>query len=134
MFIGAMIYNILLFVIISIITIVLAINKNTSYEIFLSIIKSGICIFLGFISTILSIHSMKITIDKAISSNDEKFAKWHTIKIGIFRKFIILIILAIILNFLSVKYVLTFSLSLLGIKVSAYIVPLIENKIDETTN
>ena len=130
MFIGAMIYDVLLLIISSIIVVFIALyEKILLKEIFITIIKNSVCIFLGFIFTILSIHSMKVTIDKALSSNDEKFAKWHTIKVGIIRKVIILIVFIIILNVFDILYVLIFSLSLLGIKISAYIVPFVDKKI-----
>ena len=125
MLIGAFAYDVFLFIISTIILIIINKSEDT---ISTTALKNAFCISLGFITTMMAIHSMKVTIDRAVSFNDEKLAKWHTIRVGIGRKIFLLLMLILIHNIFDIKYTLIFALSIMGIKFSAYLEPFISEK------
>lgn len=131
MWIGTALYNIVLLVLSSIIFFIYCKNKNIdSKETITLIIKNAICIIIGFVCSIVGLYSMAASLSKAISANDEKYAKSHMVLMSTVRLIVFCIILIIIIN--EKTFGLTggimFALATLGVKISAYLAPAIEKR------
>lgn len=133
MIIGSSLYNVLLFVIILLVTIIFYKDKNVHNEIILTqIFKNALTQMIGYIYSILSLYSMATSLSKSMSSNDDKFAKRHMIITSIMRLIAFSIIFIIIFNIKIFGIVgsMIFAAATLGIKVGAYLTPTIEKKIN----
>ena len=132
MIIGSSVYVLTLLIISTIIYIIYGNVKNTSFEeLFTRIIKNIICISIGYLYCLFSIYSMTISTTKAIEANDEKFAKGHMVIASLIRLLCFCIILTIIINenTFGVTGGIFFLLTTMGIKIGAYLTPIIEKRL-----
>ena len=129
MIIGSAIYNVLLIII----SVLFFLFKSRDIDILeheriVIIAKYEICVVIGFIVTLIFMYSMALAIEKAVSSNDEGFAKKHMVVVSMVRKIAFCILFVVIIK--SKSFGLTggilFALSALGIKVGAYLTPYIK--------
>lgn len=133
MWIGTAIYNIVLLVLSSIIFLIYCKNKNfNSNDTITFIIKNAICILIGFICSVVGLYSMAASLSKAISANDEKYAKSHMVLMSVIRLIVFCIILIIVINERTFGLVggIMFALATLGVKISAYLAPTIEKRMN----
>ena len=128
--IGSIIYNILLFLFSLAFFAIYCYNKkidiNDSYFTY-SIVKIIFSSIIGTIFSIIMIFWMATTLNKALGSNDEKFAKNYIIKNSVFRNILFCITLIIVINenVLGFNGGIVFILSSLGTKIGAYLNPVI---------
>lgn len=132
MIIGSLIYNIVLLIVSCILFVVYYNSKNLSTsDTFIFVIKNEVCVLIGFIYSAIGMYSMAQSVSKAVSANDEKYAKNHVAIMSVVRLVTFCIILIIVIN--EKTFGLTggimFALATLGVKVSAYLAPVIEKKI-----
>lgn len=132
MIIGSLLYNIVLLIVSIIIFLIFCRSKNlSSNDTLIFIVKNEICVLIGFICSVVGLYSMAISLSKAISANDEKYAKNHVALMSVVRLIVFCIILIIVIN--EKTFGLTggimFALATLGVKVSAYLAPVIEKRI-----
>lgn len=130
MIIGDTIYNILLIIISTIIFIIYYKTKNIE-NFHILIIKNELCVVIGYILSVFGLYSMATSLTKAISANDESYAKKHMVLMSTIRFLIFCIILIIIINknVFGVTGGIMYALATLGIKISAYLAPHIEKKL-----
>ncbi len=129
MMIGSSIYNIVLLVVSTIVFILSCNLKNiASKEIIVMAIKNVICVILGYICSLLAIYSMTISVSKSVESNDEKFAKRHLLFSRITRILVFCILFVLIINKNSFGLIggLLFVLAVFGVKIGAYLAPVID--------
>lgn len=128
MMIGMSVYNVVLIIVSVIVFIVFYRDKENAL---ISILKNETCIVIGFVLSFFAIYSMTISLSKAINANDEKFAKRHVVINSILRLIAFCIIMIIIINEKAFGLVggMMFALSIFGIKVGAYLAPIIDKKI-----
>lgn len=132
MMIGSLIYNVVLLVVSLIIFLLICKSKNlSSNDTFTFIIKNELCLLIGFICSIVGLYSMAVSLSKAISANDEKYAKNHMVLMSTIRMIVFCIILVIVINerTFGISGGIMFALSVLGVKVGAYLVPMLEKYI-----
>lgn len=132
MIIGSLLYNIVLLVVSTIIFIVFCKSKNlSSNDTLIFVLKNEACVLIGFICSVVGLYSMAVSLSKAVSANDEKYAKSHIALMSMVRLVVFCIILIIVIN--EKTFGLTggimFALSVLGVKVGAYLVPMLEKHI-----
>ena len=132
MIIGSLLYNIVLLVVSIIIFVIFCKSKNLSgNDTLVFIVKNEVCVLLGFICSVVGLYSMATSLAKAVSANDEKYAKSHIALMSVIRLIAFCIILIIVIN--EKTFGLTggimFALATLGVKVGAYLVPVIEKYI-----
>lgn len=132
MIIGSLLYNIVLLVVSTIIFIVFCKSKNlSSNDTLIFVLKNEACVLIGFICSVVGLYSMAVSLSKAVSANDEKYAKSHIALMSMVRLVVFCIILIIVIN--EKTFGLTggimFALSVLGVKVGAYLVPMLEKYI-----
>lgn len=132
MIIGTAIYNAVLLVVSVIISILFCKNKNLSnQETLIFIIKNVVCICIGFVCSAIGLYSMAVSLSKAVSANDEKYAKSHIALMSVIRLVAFCIMLIVIINEKVFGLVggIMFALATLGVKISAYLAPVIEKKL-----
>ena len=132
MMIGSLIYNIFLIIVSAIVFILISKNKNfNNNETLIYILKNEISVLIGFVCSIIGLYSMATSLEKAISSNDEKYAKNHIALMRTIRLIIFCILLIVIINenVFGISGGIMFALAVLGIKAGAYLVPIVEKYI-----
>lgn len=83
---------------------------------------------IGFIFSVIYIYHMAMSINKAIDYNDEKSANGYFIRQKVIRYFLLIMIFILINKYLN-SYISIFAIiSVFGIKIGAYIAPLIKYK------
>ena len=130
MMIGSAIYNFFLLIVSIVFFVVYYSNKNEVN--FLShILKNGICLVIGFLISLVGIYSIAMSVAKAALSRDESFAKKHVRVMSVVRLLIFCIILIFIIDEkrFGIAGGMMFVLSVMGIKLGAYVAPLIERNI-----
>lgn len=127
MMIGDTIYNVILIIVSTIVFIIYYRTKANSH---ISIIKNEVCVIIGYIVSIIGLYSMAVSLNKAISANDEGYAKRHITLMSIIRLLIFCLILIIIINKNTFGIIggIMYALATFGIKVGAYLAPIIEKK------
>lgn len=128
--VGSIIYNVVLFLFSLAFFIIYCYNKKVDLNggfLLYNIVKILLGSVVGTIFSIIMIIWMAITLDKALGSNDEKFAKNYIIKNSVFRNILFCIILIIVINenVLGFNGGIVFILSSLGTKIGAYLNPII---------
>lgn len=132
MMIGSLIYNVVLFIISLIIFLLICKSKNlSSSDTFTFILKNEACVLIGFICSIVGLYSMAVSLSKAISVNDEKYAKNHMVLMSTIRMIVFCIILVVVINerTFGIAGGVMFALAMLGVKVGAYMAPMIEKRV-----
>ena len=132
MMIGSLIYNIFLIIVSAVVFILISKNKNfNNNETLIYILKNEISVLMGFVCSIIGLYSMATSLEKAISSNDEKYAKNHIALMRTIRLIIFCILLIVIINenVFGISGGIMFALAVLGIKAGAYLVPIVEKYI-----
>ena len=128
MMIGTSLYNLLLLILSTIFFTIYYKNTDNSFTL---ILKNELCLILGYTISIIAIYSMALSITKVVNANDDAYAKKHMTIASVIRLIIFCIILIIVIN----KNVCGFSggimllLSTLGIKIGAYLAPVIEKRV-----
>lgn len=124
--IGATIYNAILIIVSTIAFIMFSNDKSLMH-----IIKNELCIIIGCVFCYLGIYFMTISLIKSLDSNDESFAKRHMAISSIIRSIVFCVAFVIISNknVFGIVGGLLFALSVLGIKVGAYMAAFIEKRI-----
>lgn len=133
MMIGSLLYNIVLIVISIIILAVFCRSKNlSSNDTLVFIVKSEICVLIGLMCSIAGLYSMAVSLSKAIAANDEKYAKSHMILMSTIRMIVFCIILVVVINERTFGLTggIMFAISMLGVKISAYLAPIIEKRMN----
>lgn len=130
MVIGTSIYNISL-IIISTTTFYIYYTKNNVPDFHILIIKNEISSIIGYIISIIGLYSMALSLEKAISSNDAKYAKNHMTLMSVIRLIVFCLILIILINknVFGITGGIMYALSALGLKISAYLSPHIEKRL-----
>ena len=129
MMIGSLIYNIFLIIVSAIVFILISKNKNfNNNETLIYIFKNEISVLIGFVCSIIGLYSMAASLSKAISSNDEKYAKNHIALMRTIRLIVFCVLLIVIINenVFGISGGIMFALAVLGIKAGAYLVPIVE--------
>ena len=132
MMIGSLIYNIALLIVSTIVFIFISKYKNlNNNETLIYIIKNEVCVLIGFVCSIIGLYSMAVSLEKAISANDEKYAKNHVALMRTIRLIVFCILQIIIINekVFGISGGIMFALAVLGIKAGAYLVPTVEKYI-----
>lgn len=132
MMIGSLIYNVVLFILSLFIFILISKNKNlSSNDTLIYIIKNELCVLIGLVCSIIGLYSMAASLSKAISANDEKYAKKHMVLMITVRMVLFCTILVIVINerTFGITGGIMFALAILGVKISAYLAPVIEKNI-----
>lgn len=132
MMIGSSFYNAALLIIVVISTIIYCKIKDISNaETISCLFKNVLSLVIGYIYSIFSIYSMTVSISKSVDANDDAFAKRHMVISSFVRLAAFVIILIIIINekFFGVVGGIIFLLAALGVKVGAYLTPLLERKL-----
>lgn len=126
MLIGATIYNVLLIIVSAVALMIFSNDKSLIY-----ILKNELCVMIGCVFCYLGIYFMAASLIKSLDSNDEAFAKRHMAISSIVRAVVFCLVLVIISNknIFGIVGGLLFALSILGIKIGAYLAPFIEKKI-----
>ena len=130
--IGSLIYNVVLIIISTIIFIIFCKSKNINTdETFTFVIKNEICVLIGFLCSVVGLYSMASSLSKAIAANDEKYAKQHIALMSVIRLigFCVILILLINKKTFGLTGGIMFAISMLGVKVGAYLAPAIEKKL-----
>ena len=128
--VGSIVYNILLLLFLLAIFMIDCYNKNVDINssFFLhNIVKMLIGSIIGTLFSIVIITWMAISLNKALGSNDEKFAKNYIAKNSIFRNLLFCIILIIVINEKVLGFYggMMFILGSFGTKIGAYLTPII---------
>ena len=129
MMVGSLIYNIFLIIVSVIVFILISKNKNfNNNETLIYILKNEISVLIGFVCSIIGLYSMATSLEKAISSNDEKYAKNHVALMRMIRLLVFCVLQVIIINekVFGISGGIMFALAVLGIKAGAYLVPIVE--------
>ena len=130
MIIGTSIYNFVLLILSTIFFIIYYKNKNVS-DFHILIIKNELSLIIGYIVSIFGLYSMAKSLEKAVMSKDEKYAKKHMTLMSTIRFIIFCIILVIIINkkVFGITGGIMYALAAFGLKVGAYLSPIIEKKL-----
>lgn len=131
MMIGSLIYNVALFVVSLIIFLIIYKNKGISdRETLIFIVKNELCLLIGLVCSIAGLYSIAVSLSKAIEANDEKYAKNHMMLMSTIRMIVFCILLVVIINerTFGIAGGIMFSLAMFGVKIGAYLAPLIEKK------
>ena len=128
MMIGTSLYNIIL-LILSIIFFIIY-YKNTENSLIL-ILKNEFCLILGYALSLIALYTMAKSITKVVDANDASFAKKHMTLMSSIRFIIFCVILIILINknVCGISGGLMFALATFGIKIGAYLAPIIEKRI-----
>ena len=132
MMIGSSIYNVVLLFVIVISTIIYCKIKSISNEeLKTDLVKYILSWLIGYVYSIFSIYSMTVSVSKSVDANDDAFARRHMIISSLIRLASFCIILILIINekvFGTVGGII-FLVTSLGVKVGAYLTPLLERKL-----
>lgn len=134
MIIGTALYNVVLLIISVIVFLLYCKSKNMeSSKAIIFITKNIVCILIGLVCSVIGLYSMALSLSKAISANDEKYAKKHVALMSTVRLVAFCIILVIVINEKTFGLVggVMFALSTLGIKIGAYLTPIMEKKLQK---
>lgn len=128
MMIGTSLYNLLLLILSTIFFTIYYKNADNSFTL---ILKNELCLILGYIISIIAIYSMALSITKVANANDEAYAKKHMTIASVVRLIIFCIILIIVINknVCGLSGGIMLLLSTLGIKIGAYLAPVIEKRV-----
>ena len=129
--IGSSVYNICLLIVITFATIIYCKTKAFSNaETINRLIKYFLSLILGYVYSIFSIYSMTVSISKSVDANDDGFAKRHMIISSIVRLISFCVILVVIINekVFGVVGGLIFLIASVGVKVGAYLTPILEKR------
>lgn len=128
MIIGSSLYNLLLLILSTIFFLIYYKNTNNSFTL---ILKNELCLIIGYILSVIAIYSMALSITKVVNANDEAYAKKHMTISSVIRFIIFCIILIVIINkkVCGLSGGIMFLLSTLGIKIGAYLAPVIEKRV-----
>lgn len=128
MIIGTSLYNLILLILSTIFFIVYYKNTDNS---FLLILKNELCLILGYILSVIAIYSMAKSITRVVDANDESFAKKHMILMSSIRFIMFCALLVILINkkVCGISGGIMFILATLGIKIGAYLAPIIEKRV-----
>ena len=128
MMIGTSLYNLLLLILSTIFFAIYYKNADNSFTL---ILKNGLCLILGYIISIIAIYSMALSITKVVNANDDAYAKKHMTIASVIRLIIFCIILIIVINknICGLSGGIMLLLSTLGIKIGAYLAPVIEKRV-----
>lgn len=128
MIIGNTIYNVIL-IIIS--TIVFTIIYKTKSDFIISIVKNELCVVIGYIVSVIGLYSMALSLSKAVSANDDNYARRYMTLMSIVRLIVFCIILIILINknTFGITGGIMYVLSFIGIKVGTYLAPAIEKRL-----
>lgn len=132
MMIGSLIYNVVLLIVSLIIFILICKVKNlNSNDTLIFIVKNELCVLIGLVCSIIGLYSMAVSLSKAISANDEKYAKKHMVLMSTIRMIVFCIVLVIVINerTFGITGGIMFALAILSVKISAYLAPVIEKNI-----
>jgi len=132
MMIGSLIYNVVLLIVSLIIFILVCKGKNlNSNDTLIFIVKNELCVLIGLVCSIIGLYSMAVSLSKAISANDEKYAKKHMVLMSTIRMIVFCIVLVIVINesTFGITGGIMFALATLSVKISAYLAPVIEKNI-----
>lgn len=132
MMIGSLIYNVVLLIVSLIIFILVCKGKNlNTNDTLIFIVKNELCVLIGLVCSIIGLYSMAVSLSKAISANDEKYAKKHMVLMSTIRMIVFCIILVIVINerTFGITGGIMFALAILSVKISAYLAPVIEKNI-----
>lgn len=132
MMIGSLIYNVVLLIVSLFIFILISKSKNlNSNDTLIYIIKNELCVLIGLVSSIIGLYSMAVSLSRAISANDEKYAKKHMVLMSTIRMIVFCIVLVIVINerTFGITGGIMFALAMLSVKISAYLAPVIEKNI-----
>ena len=133
MMIGSSFYNLCILVIVIISTIIYCKIKNVANaETITRLIKNVLAVLIGYIYSIFSIYSMTLSIAKSVDANDDNFAKRHMIISSLVRLISFCLILIFIINekIFGVVGGILFLVAAVGVKVGAYLTPMMERKWD----
>ena len=128
MIIGSSLYNLLLLILSTIFFTIYYKNADNSFTL---ILKNELCLILGYIISIIAIYSMALSITKVVNANDEAYAKKHMTIASVIRLIIFCITLIIVINknVCGLSGGIMLLLSTLGIKIGAYLAPVIEKRV-----
>ena len=128
MIIGTSLYNLVLLILSTIFFIIYYKNRDDS---FVLILKNELCLILGYMLSVIAVYSMAKSITKVVNANDASFAKKHMTLMSSIRFIIFCILLVILINknICGVSGGIMFTLATLGIKIGAYLAPIIEKRI-----
>ena len=128
MMIGTSLYNLLLLILSTIFFTIYYKNADNSFTL---ILKNELCLILGYIISIIAIYSMALSITKVVNANDDAYAKKHMTIASVIRLIIFCIILIIVINknVCGLSGGIMLLLSTLGIKIGAYLAPVIEKRV-----
>ena len=128
MMIGTSLYNLLLLILSTIFFTIYYKNTDNSFTL---ILKNELCLILGYTISIIAIYSMALSITKVVNANDEVYAKKHMTIASVIRLIIFCIILIIVINknVCGLSGGIMLLLSTLGIKIGAYLAPVIEKRV-----
>ena len=99
MIVGSLLYNLVLLIVSIIIFVIFCRSKNlSSNDTLVFIVKNEICVLIGFICSVVGLYSMAASLSKAISSNDEKYAKNHVALMSVIIRIAFCIILIIVVK------------------------------------
>lgn len=128
MMIGTSLYNLLLLILSTIFFTIYYKNADNSFTL---ILKNELCLILGYIISIIAIYSMALSITKVVNANDDAYAKKHITIASVIRLIIFCIILIIVINknVCGLSGGIMLLLSTLGIKIGAYLAPVIEKRV-----
>ena len=132
MLIGSSIYNISLLVIVIISTMIYCKVKDIANAQTLTyLIKNAFALVIGYVYSLFSIYSMTVSVVKSVDANDDAFARRHMVISSIVRLVAFVVILIIIINEKTFGVVggMLFLLGALGVKVGAYLTPIIEKRL-----
>ena len=128
MIIGISIYNVILLIVSIIIFIIILHNKDNIIN---AILKNEIGLVVGYIVSIIGVYSMAKSIVKVTSKNDDDFAKKYMTLMSTVRFIIFVVILVVIINknVIGIEAGALYILLVFGIKIGAYLAPMIERSI-----
>lgn len=132
MMVGSSFYNVALLIIVVISTIMYCkIKSIANAETASYLVKNILAVLIGYIYSIFSIYSMTLSIAKSVDANDDSFAKRHMVISSLVRLVSFCIILVIIINekIFGVVGGIIFLIAALGVKVGAYMTPMLEKKL-----
>lgn len=132
MMIGSSFYNVALLIIVIISTIIYCkINNVANADTITCLVKNILVLLIGYTYSIFAIYSMTVSITKSVDANDDAFAKRNMVISSLVRLAAFVIILIMIINekYFGVVDGIIFLFAALGVKVGAYLTPLLERKL-----
>lgn len=132
MMIGSSFYNVALLIIVIVSTILYCKIKNiTNAEMTTRLIKNILAMLIGYVYSVFAIYSMTISVTKSVDANDDAFARRHMVISSIVRLISFCVILIAIINEKTFGVIggIIFLAAALGVKVGAYLTPILEKKL-----